>query len=57
MMMWNYLRFDFGTMLFPGRNRYRLGAGQNAGIDLARFMDDATGLSDFHPTGCTKSGK
>ena len=49
LMLWNYLRFDFGTQLFPRRDRSGTDQGEAAGLDLARHLADAAQLPDLDP--------
>ena len=49
MMIWNYMRFDFGKSYFRDESVFHLGRQQNAGVDIDRVVDDADGLSDLHP--------
>ena len=49
MMIWNYLRFDFGESYFRSRSVVDLVHRQDAGLDLARHLDDAAHLPDRHP--------
>ena len=49
LMLWNYLRFDFGKKLLPRCERVAIDQGKAAGIDVARPLDDALELPDLDP--------
>ena len=55
LMLWNYLRFDFGKSYFRDITRAAADQGEAAGLDLARHLDDAADLPDLdsarHPQG------
>ena len=48
-MLWNYLRFDFGKSYFRDVQRPAPDQGEAAGLDLARHLDDAAELPDLDP--------
>ena len=49
LMLWNYLRFDFGRSYFRDVNVLRVDQGEIAGLDLARRLVDAARLPDLDP--------
>ena len=49
LMLWNYVRFDFGESYFRDISRARADRREAAGVDLARPVDDAPLLRDLHP--------
>ena len=56
MMMKDYATFNFGESFFKGRPVVDLVHREDAGIDLARPLDDADHLSGLHPAGHRQSG-
>ena len=49
LMLWNYIRFDFGKSYFRDDQVHRADQGEAAGLDVARHLDDAAHLPDLDP--------
>ena len=55
MMLWNYLRFDFGKSYFRDIAGAAAHQGEAAGLDLARALDDAASYAISIPLGIRKA--